>query len=232
MAREGPLDPLFGQRSCFPPQSLDSDMQEWLDKVRKEALEIHLKDQVTPERQESVSRRPAAPTISPLIYEKETKIDIEVLQKITFEKYDFFLVQCRDLSSLWEKSRMLLSQTPKTSHLKEVCDTQSTWKAYIASNYPPSFDVSVDHVTIFRLMRYLSHWGKQRNISNYALWAWSLILRCPDLLTADEIGLLRDLSRVLEVTAVYENDDYESRVASTAFKEVLIRHFGQLDLQY
>lgn len=232
MPREGPLDPLFGQRAVFPREGLDPKIGQWLENVRMEALSLDCTSRSPrgPDGTPAQNRRPAPHGLAPSIYENESQVDIATLQRITFEGTNIGLPHQRDLLTLWRGARHLLFEAPKTSNLADFCETQAAWKTHVASNRPPSFDVSVDHVTVFRLVRYLAHWSRQRNTAPYSLWAWSLILRCPELLTAEEIGLLRDLARILSTTPIHDDNVYESQVATAAFKELLITQYGQRDL--
>ncbi|PRT52798.1 Survival of motor neuron protein-interacting protein yip12 [Wickerhamiella sorbophila] len=219
MPTSGRLDPQFGQRSAFP---IESDIVategeptngvEYVLKVRQEAEEMAQRVIDSEPAVKRIAKRPASTTP---VLDYDESADYKVFE---YTKQALGVEGGRTLLELYARGREVVNN-------KDIepcdCDSQATWKEYIQENPP----LTLDHSSNLRVIKYLARWGRQRWTVSMAHWAWITVIRLPEVLTADEIALLRDLVRA------DETEEEDIRQFLDAIRRIAVDQFGQADLR-
>lgn len=222
MPTSGPLDPEFGQRSAFPigsditiPEGEPTNGLEYVLKVRKEAEDMARK--IITQDVEPPSKRPMRRHNLPtqkLEYDEKSNFIVYEYMKSTFgiespRSFFDFVAEAREAV----KTRAVDANN---------CNSQATWKEFIMENEP----IMMDHSTNLRIIKYLARWGQHQWTLSMSKWAWIAVLRLPELLTADETALLRDLVRAGQLAKDEEELQFLNAVARVA-----VDNYGQADLR-
>lgn len=236
MKREGEVDQFSGQRAAFPPrtdETSDPDYiraVQYLQEVRKQALSLAL-NSISNKRKASepidaYTIRRAVPQDLVLNY-SDPDISLTEVIAITNKLFDGANAQSitvnrggaslDKITALYRKAHASFANL-EPQHPAE-CKSLATWKTYTSQNWP----VPLDREDTFRLFKYLIKWCTAQPPSLHFIWAWSLLLRTDEILSGDEVSILRELSRALvkhkALTPI-----------PTAFVQVVGNVFRQLDL--
>lgn len=219
MPTSGRLDPGFGQRSAFPIETntvaAEGDPTNGVDYVLRVRQEAEAMARRVLDEEPPAKRAPKRPIGATPALNYDERADYAVFE---YTKSALGVEGARTLLELYTRASEVVEKRAIESC---DCDSQATWKEYIMENPP----LILDHSANLRVIKYLARWGRQRWTINMAYWAWTAVIRLPEVLTADETAVLRDLVRA------DESEEDEARQFLDAIRRIAVDQFGQADLR-
>ncbi|KAK9472056.1 uncharacterized protein V1510DRAFT_418520, partial [Dipodascopsis tothii] len=233
----GPVDPHVGQRAAFPGLDDPSDAltldydgdgsaepldgMAYLRQVREEA-------RARPSFV-SVEAEPASPPEAPAAPAEPTGD-----RRIDAQWHAGFMACYRRLRAQFEETACLVDP-PTAEAVAALPNSLATWREFVLApeNEPTvSLVAALQQEMLFRLLKYFQKWVCPTMSLELSRWVFALLVRIPDVITSDEISILRELSqKCLLVMHSPESSEVALATADTVVS-IVADFYSQRDLAF